>query len=386
MMSAETAADAALRTNPVMPAAVLSAIDERREIASGFGLRYWPFLDGIRGLSVLAVIAVHTKLSFAPSGYFGVDIFFVLSGFLITLLLVEEWKQYGTIRLRDFYIRRALRLVPALVSVVAITTVWTAVAKPEKLEPVIRCAVAALTYITNWAWSYNWIELTPLTHTWSLALEEQFYLIWPFVLLLLLRQKWTNLARVVAVFIAIAAAIALRTGMVLWLGLSMRAYVGIDTRADSLLFGCAAALLVTWGLVPRRLVIEHVVRVGSVVAVVFLVYMIGTRHAAEPYVLYGIASVAVAVAWILFSFFYVPVRTMQLALSFPPLVWLGKRSYGIYLWHFPFVVLPLPLRVPPIFAAALSIGAAAISFAVIERPFLRMKRQRTVLAPHDRLA
>ncbi|MGZ4780190.1 MAG: acyltransferase family protein, partial [Thermoanaerobaculia bacterium] len=306
-----------------------------------FPVQYWPFLDGVRGLSILAVLGVHSSVPFMPAGYFGVDIFFVLSGFLITCLLLEEWTQSGSIRLRDFYIRRALRLVPALVVFLTITTVWSALARPQEIATTLKAVAFAIVYLTNWAWAFNWVPMTPVSHTWSLAIEEQFYLLWPLGLLLILRAITTTRRRVATIVTAIVASIALRTGLAITSGMAMRSYVGIDTRADGLLMGCLAAFLVRWDVLPRTLLLRRTIQVVSIAAVAFLLVMIGTIHSPSAYVLYGLPTVGLAAALVLFSLFYAPISLMRRLLEAAPLTWLGRRAYGVYLWHFPFIVLPL---------------------------------------------
>ena len=363
-------------------------LEEARATAvpADFQVRYWPAFDGIRGIGVLVVMAVHAGIPFTGGGLFAVDWFFVLSGFLITALLLEEWKSTGTIHLRAFYLRRALRLVPALVCVVAVTCIWVRVSKPAEAAAFMKAAMYAITYLTNIASMYGWVGVTPLSHTWSLGIEEQFYLLWPLLLISLLRYVKSERKRLVVVVVAAASSMLLRIAIALTTNLSIRSFVGIDTRADGLLLGCSVALLLSWRLVPDSQRLRTAVRTGSIAAVAFIVAMIPIASFGTAYVVAGIAFINFATAWLILSLFYAPVRAIEFVLSWGPFVWLGRRSYGIYLWHFPFIVLPLAIRLPPVAAAIVSVGVAALSFAFIERPFLKLKRRRTPLPAHDRLA
>ena len=154
---------------------------------------YLPGLDGMRALAVVAVMVYHANSAWLPGGFLGVEVFFVISGYLITLLLIGEHERSGTVSLRDFYLRRARRLLPALFTLLIGITVYTALWRRDALGQLRGDVVAAITYVSNW---YQiWVgqgytatgDFAPLRHLWSLAVEEQFYLIWPVVMILLLR-------------------------------------------------------------------------------------------------------------------------------------------------------------------------------------------------------
>src|SRR3989442_13537110 len=207
--------------------------------ADPFRLGYRPALDGLRAVSVLAVMLHHSGL--LVGGWLGVDVFFALSGFLITTLLIEEHRRTGVIGLKRFYVRRALRLLPGLLALVIVVGVIT-IADPASVDlaAILLRLAAVLFYVANWAIMAGF-GLYPFAHTWSLAIEEQFYALWPLALLVLLRYVRTRVVIVSIVGAGIAARILWRGvrvpgGCVAW------GYQAVDAPADSLLVGCAFSI------------------------------------------------------------------------------------------------------------------------------------------------
>jgi peptidoglycan/LPS O-acetylase OafA/YrhL len=206
-----------------------------------------PSLDGLRGLAILAVMLNNAR--YLPGGFLGVDIFFVLSGFLITALLLQEWQRTGTIRLGAFYARRALRLLPALFALLALVLVapglFYLAARPWK-----DAAIAAL-YATNWVNAFSLRNMAILDHTWSWTVEEQFYVLWPplvpVLLALRVRRRW------ILSMVLLGISVSTRLRLLLWDGPASikRLYYGLGTRLDALLVGCLVALLVSSDLIPR---------------------------------------------------------------------------------------------------------------------------------------
>src|SRR5262249_10444122 len=221
-----------------------------------FHLGYRPWLDGLRGLAILMVLAFHCRL--LPGGSLGVDIFFVLSGFLITSLLVEEWERRGTISFKHFYLRRALRLLPAfLLTLLACAVAIWIWGSREELATLGRESLVAICYISNWP-ALHQVGMPHLGHTWSLSLEEQFYFLWPLLLWLML---WLRLPRrrLIAVLVAGIVACAVLRFTLYRLNCVpgpekaanvLRLYMGLDTRADALLVGCVTGLLACWNWLP----------------------------------------------------------------------------------------------------------------------------------------
>ena len=376
-----------------------------RSEAAPFTLGYRPALDGMRGLAILAVLAfhlgiattlprppfsgpTHVALSFlfhAQGGYVGVQLFFVLSGFLITALLVAEGQQQGSVSLRRFYERRALRLFPALFVLVAACAVyaWAAPSAPEAAG-IGRDSFATLLYFANWsgAASPRFVEHL-LSQTWSLSIEEQFYVIWPIALVLLMRRF-----RRPAVFAitTIAACVSWAERSVLWHhgASATRVYYGLDTRGDALLFGCALGLAAAWGWLPTGTVSRLAARGSALAGAVFLaavVVMPGRLSAvfARGEFDWLLSVTAIAAGAIVLTVVTEPDSRASRTLAHPVLVWVGRLSYSLYLWHFPvFMVLTasrtgltlLPLLVVRLVAA---FAFAAGSYYAIERPFLRLK-------------
>jgi len=350
-----------------MPAAVALAEPETArptgrvpEPVSSF--EYQPALDGLRALAVLAVLLYHAGVSWAPGGFLGVDAFFVLSGFLITSLLVEEWRKRGRIDFRAFWARRARRLLPALVLVViAVGAYALFVARPDELERIRGDTFGSLLYVANWRQFFEssyFAQLStpsPLRHTWSLGIEEQWYLVWPLALVLVLRvtagRRWAVIGVIAALAIgsAVLMAALFDPG-----GDPSRVYYGTDTRAQALVIGAALALLLAH---PRRRSRRRRPRPASdaasliglecagILAVVYLGWL--WTHVADTstwlytggFLVEGLAVAAlIAAATRPYSPILGPV------LSLAPLRAIGWISYGLYLWHWPVYVYLTPAR------------------------------------------
>ncbi len=340
----------------------------------GFDLGHRPALDGLRGAAVLCVLGFHARVPFLRWGYLGVDVFFVLSGFLITSVLLREWAATGDIRLRSFYARRALRLLPALLALLALSLLP---AGGPDLGRRVRSAAVVLFYGSNWARAFDRDVLLPeFEHTWSLSIEEQFYVLWPVALALALRKGWP--ARRIAGLLASGALVAAAGRAAMWsAGFGPeRLYNGLDTRADGLLAGCLLGVALASGLRPgvRN---PSVAPALAVAALPFAWATFGSRWDDAFMFVAGYAGVAIASAASIAALVVERPRWLHRLLSSPPLVRVGRISYGLYLWHYPLFLwvdrLGLP-RVPGALAKAAGVLAvASLSYRWIERPFLRLK-------------
>jgi peptidoglycan/LPS O-acetylase OafA/YrhL len=329
-------------------------------------LGYHASLDGLRGIAVALVVLFHFRVPGFAGGFVGVDLFFVLSGFLITRLLLDEWNHTGTVRLRAFYARRALRLLPALLLLLAVCAPFVSRA----------WLGASVSYIGNWFLALHVLHVSPISHTWSLAIEEQFYLAWPLLLLLLLRARVSRdgIARVA---IALALLSCLRK-ILLCIdhdpGTWMRIYFATDTRADALLIGCAAAAL----LERERHLSAAFARASLVLAAFGVAYFVATarindlnlfRHA-------GLTALAACTAIAIAELVARPWGPVDRVLSWRWLVGLGRISYGVYLWHHPIMFVDLPIANQALLVVvrvALTLLAALGSYYLVERRVLALK-------------
>ena len=372
-------------------------------------------LDGLRAIAVALVVAFHFGVPGLQGGFFGVDVFYVLSGYLITGLLLGDHARRGWAWLGTFWMRRARRLLPALLVMLVAVVILVRFAEPAGLFPDFRMSeLSALFYFSNWwqiAAQGNYFVLTgavsPLTHTWSLAIEEQFYLVWPLVVLVVLRLARTYAAGLRILFaVAAAGALASAAEMAALFvpgGDQTRLYFGTDTHAQSILVGAALAcgltivqqrrggrgmtVVVHRPVWRRRLTGAGVAGLGTVIGASVL--LAGTSSLAY---LGGFLAVALASAAVITAVAAVPGGPMARALELRPLRWLGTISYGVYLWHFPIGIVVDSARTglagPALFAlrVALTLAVAQASYVFIERPVLEGTFWRTMKAAFPAVA
>jgi peptidoglycan/LPS O-acetylase OafA/YrhL len=353
-----------------------------------------PGLDGVRALAVLAVLAFHEQFAAFPGGFLGVDVFFVLSGYLITDLLVAQWNRRGRLDLKGFWTRRARRLLPALAVMLVTVTAAVAVIEPGQLGALRPALIAAVTYSSNWwqaaqhqSYFAGFGPPPPLQHLWSLAIEEQFYLVWPLILVaVLLTSQSRRLRAGVAWLGAVASAVAMAVIYVPGADPS-RVYYGTDTHASALLIGSALAL--TWPLQQLRSASgRSVVRadVAGLAGIAVLAWAMGHFSGSDP-ALYpaGLFLAALAAGGLVLA--AASPGSVSAMLGWNPLRWLGIRSYGIYLWHWPVIALAAAVAGPGstgvgiwLAETAVAITLAAASWRWIEEPIIHNGFRRTVRA------
>jgi peptidoglycan/LPS O-acetylase OafA/YrhL len=360
---------------------------------------YVPGLDGIRALAVLAVMAYHGGVSLLPGGFFGVDAFFVLSGFLITTLLVTESSAIGRIRLRAFWGRRARRLVPALLLMLVFVGLYARFVAPAGTYPGLRWdTIATLLYSANWrfvadgqSYAAQTGPVTPLLHMWSLAIEEQFYIVWPVVVFVVARLWRGKPGRALRVLLALSVAGAVASALDMALQFSpaadpTRVYFGTDTHAQCLLVGTAlAAALALWrrragsaAVSPRRVVL--IAGAGTIGAGVCAWAWSQLQFGQTLVFRGGFLIVSVSVAAVITSVVLHPTGVLARVLSIGPLRFVGRISYGMYLWHFPLDIALDAARTgvhgTPLFLVrtAVTVAVSTVSYYALERPVRRAAR------------
>ena len=377
-------------------------------------LRHLPGLNGIRALSVLAIIAFHSGLSWIPGGYYGVDAFFVLSGFLITALLLAEWGASGRIGLRRFWGRRARRLLPALFLLVAVIGIVMATmpgvfSTPDAFEN----AFWTVFYGSNWYLVHTGVpyfslssQPSPWTHTWSLAIEEQFYLLWPIVLLVVLglgtrrggagpsrlnrachfrrrsafidrgraKRRRLHLLFVLACFGVLASAAEM--AHLAPHGYDARAYYGTDTRAQALLVGAAIAVGIklwekpVW--LPRTMRLASSLAIAGVAGTAVL--WATTAETSTFAFRGGFLTASLAAGAVVLGCVVAPRSLVARLLELPPLPQLGRISYGMYLWYWPTLLATSGQRLDwnPyelfVLRVVLTVAIAALSYELVEKP------------------
>ncbi|MED1170659.1 acyltransferase family protein [Bacillus inaquosorum] len=347
--------------------------------------RYIPGLDSLRAFAVLSVIAYHLNFSWANGGFIGVDIFFVLSGYLITSILLPAHGNDISLDFWDFWVRRIRRLLPAAYLMIFFTVIWVVLFDRELLHTIRGDAISSLFYMSNWWFIFHKLSYfdsfgspSPLKNLWSLAIEEQFYMIWPMFLVVGM-YIFKNRARLAAAVSLLALCSAVMMSILYEPGGDpSRVYYGTDTRSFALLIGCALALV--WPmkrLSSNRLSnkLKHTLHATELSAFCILVLCVYFTDEYEPFLYRGGMLLISMIAAILIACVCHPSSFLGNLLSWRPLRWLGTRSYGIYLWHYPVIVLSTPVQEigNPVFwhivlKVIVTFILAELSYHFIEKP------------------
>jgi peptidoglycan/LPS O-acetylase OafA/YrhL len=357
------------------------AADEAAEARFG----YRPALDGLRAVAVLAVIAYHDAYAWARGGFLGVDTFFVLSGFLITTLLVLEERRTATVNLLAFWGRRIRRLLPALLLVLAAVAVYGAVEVPSiELAQLRGDSLSSLFYFANWRFIWTgssyfamFSSPSPVRHLWSLAIEEQFYLVWPIVVLVCFSLFRHARRALLVVSLAGTAASTLVMAALYDSSDPSRAYFGTDARIHTILVGAVLAIVLV-ARPPRATWVRRTVQgIGAAAAVGVLWAMHSLSDLSSAYYHGGSLVFAVGVAAVIAAVVQPAPGALRAGLALAPLVWVGRISYGLYLWHWPVNVYLTETRMGfggsalNILRLAVTFGFATVSFYLVEMPIRR---------------
>lgn len=340
--------------------------------------KYIKEIDGLRALAVIMVLAYHLKMPFAKSGLLGVTVFFVISGYLITGILINEIEESGGVDLKNFWLRRIRRLLPAVLSMAVVMIFVSAVVNRVVFTKGCNDLLSAVFGYNNWWQIFRKVSYfenagapSPFTHCWSLAIETQFYLIYPILLILL--SKARNRGKV---FVAVTAVLAMISVVLMGVlyspdGDPSRVYYGTDTRAFSLLIGALAAIQKEYHIIKVKLRGKLWAVIGSI-SVLILIGMMMLISSYSSFLYYGgQAIVSVLAAFVVYAV-TVSRSLLNIILGSSILKWVGDRSYSIYLWHYPIIVLMSGGKRAAwwivILEVVLSVGFAELSYRFIETP------------------
>ena len=363
-----------------------AAVRDRRVPVRLPRLVYIPALDGLRAFAVVAVLLYHGGVNWIPGGFLGVDVFFVISGYLITSLLLRDWREHGRIQFGRFYVRRARRLLPALFVMLGVVSLYSLVFLPDTVAELRGAVIAALAYVENWHLISNDVSYfvaagrpSLLRHVWSLAVEEQFYLLWPLLFSLLLARWGRQRRNLLGVILGGALASAVLMAVLYpRYGDPSRVYFGTDTRASTVLIG--AALAIVW--TPWRLTRDTgrkaplVLDTMAVVSIVGVVWFFLNAGEFEPWMYRGgFVLVALLSAMLIAATVHPASRLAPFVFGLGVFRWIGVRSYGIYLWHWPVFMITrphadIPLTGTPLLSIriATTFVLAALSYKYVEEP------------------
>ncbi len=353
------------------------------------GQRYMPGLDGLRAIAVLGVILYHLNFTWAEGGLLGVGVFFTLSGYLITDILLNQVNS-GGIRLKSFWLARARRLLPALFLMLIVVTAWVTLIGPHQPPDFRSAALSAAAYFNNWwliihdvSYFERFAPPSPLNHLWSLSVEEQFYIVWPFLLMLGLRLV-PEAARKTGVrprLAAVTAAAAIASGILMVILYSpsidpSRVYYGTDTRALELLAGAALAMLWPSRRLHTRIATpaRHTIEAAGVVGLVLIGLMFWRADEFSPFLYRGGFALLALASVLAVAALAHPASRLGPIVGCVPMRWIGERSYGIYLWTLPIIVLTTPegAQGADLLRAVLQVAAimavAELSWRYVENP------------------
>ena len=380
------------RSKPILPPA-------NRWVQHEVRLPYSGALDGLRALAAIIVLLYHADIPWMPGGFLGVEAFFVLSGYLITSLLLTEWRQEGRIDLTRFWLRRVRRLFPAMLFMTAVSIAYVVIFLPDEVAGLRKDAAAGLGYATNWYLIFSRVSYfesvgrpSILRHLWSLAIEGQLYIVWPLVVSLVIRWwkgRWVPLVALVG---ALASA-----ALMAWLYEPdidpSRVYYGTDTRSTGFLLGAVLAF-VPLARRAAKGVIPWLFDLAGLMSLGLLAWACVYMNAYQPLLYRGSLGIVAAETALVIAVVVRPgTRVVPGILGWRPLRWLGLRSYGIYLWHWPVFMLTRPqldvsLDGIPLLAVrlALTIVLAEMSYRLVEKPCARAllaARAESMSRPRD---
>lgn len=349
--------------------------------------RYMTGLDGLRAISVLAVIAYHLHFRWAEGGLLGVEIFFVLSGYLITDQILFEWRMRSGFSIIQFWIRRMRRLLPAMIFMLTAVALWLLITDFSRLQALRGHFVSSLFYVNNWYLIFHHVSYfesfgppSPIGHLWSLSIEEQFYVIWPLVLLIGLCLA-PRRGRLMLYILGCAAVSAIAMAVIYEPGTDpSRVYYGTDTRVFAILIG--AALAIIW---PSWRLSENVssssrtmLDMTGVLGIVMLFIMIGQTNQFDDSLYRGGFLYLSLITAVIIAVLVHPANRLERWLGCRPLSWIGKRSYSLYIWHYPIIILSSPVvntEDASYIRIALQVTAsfimASLSYRYIEEPIRR---------------
>ena len=356
--------------------------------------RYLPSIDSLRALAVLAVIIYHVDVNYLPGGFLGVDLFFVLSGYLISSLIIKEYKKTGSVNLYNFYLRRARRLLPAVYFMITVGLIIMVIFNEVLLKKSHLDAVFGYIYSSNWWYIFHKLDYfdsfgsqSPFKHLWSLAIEEQFYMIFPLLFLLINSKKkgkdgTYKLSNNFLYIVLGLIFVSLITHILLFdINNISRIYFGTDTRAFSLLVGVVGAILYPMDKLNTKITPQENI-VYSVVSLISITTLITIMIYTSEYNtwLYRGGFLLVAILGIIIIISSGKQHTiMAKLLSFKPVVFIGKISYSLYLWHFPILVLTTPVyeignpnNFYVILRVILTFIVAIISYVFVETPIRKL--------------
>ncbi|TDM22967.1 acyltransferase family protein [Macrococcoides canis] len=345
--------------------------------------KYLPGLDGIRAIAVISIIIFHLNPKWLSGGFLGVDTFFVISGYLISLLLLNEYEKTGTINIIQFWIRRIKRLFPPVIFMILIVIQYIIFFDQSLLYQLKKDVIAALFYLSNWWYIFDGLsyfesfEARPLEHLWSLAIEEQFYLLFPLILLLLL-NKWSKKQVFILLFV-VSLLSAILMGLIYNPAESVsRIYFGTDTRLQTLLIGVMFSFI--WPAfklkhgAPKILVV--IIDILGFVGLLILLFCIFELSERSSFLFNGgLYLLGICTLFVIMAAVH-PSTIMSKVLSIKPLTMTGKYSYSLYLWHYPVIVLmqkyfvqgQIPMYIH-LLSVLITIVLAVISYKIIERPY-----------------
>ena len=356
--------------------------------------KYLPSIDSLRAIAVIAVIIYHIDANYLPGGFLGVDLFFVLSGYLISSLIIKEYKSTGTVNLYNFYVRRARRLLPAVYFMITVVLIIITLFNGVLLKKSYLDALFGYIYSSNWWYIFHKLDYfdsfgsqSPFKHLWSLAIEEQFYMFFPLIFLIFNRKSKSNNSNSKLnknfIYVVLSLILVSLIAHILLFDINNinRIYFGTDTRAFSLLVGVVGAILYPMDRLSERTTKKDNM-IYSIVSLVSILVLIGIMINTSEYNtwLYRGGFLLVAIIGLIIIISSGRQYTfMSKLLSFKPLVFIGKISYSLYLWHFPILVVTTPVSEignPNLFYVTLRIVliflVATGSYMFVETPIRKL--------------